>query len=81
MKVEDNDHVFDSCDVASRAWSLIASWLDIDFLVAARHKTLMELLDGVRINTKKKRFIEVVVFSTWWVLWRYKSITNRDDTW
>nr|XP_043630064.1 uncharacterized protein LOC122601363 [Erigeron canadensis] len=71
--VECCDHIFGTCDIANKVWSLISKWLQISPLTSSGPTETLMLIDSMRISMEKKRIIELVLFCGWWLIWKHRN--------
>ncbi|XP_076885788.1 uncharacterized protein LOC143535410 [Bidens hawaiensis] len=71
--VEVLDHIFGGCHLTSKIWNAIGRWLDVSLPGDKGPKSILELLDSSGWVKKKKDVIEVIIYTTWWIIWRARN--------
>ncbi|KAL4573605.1 hypothetical protein LXL04_020416 [Taraxacum kok-saghyz] len=72
-------HLFGSSDVAVRIWDVVARWLQMLSFAYLTPREVFARVDGSRINAKQKEVLEVVVYTVFWVIWRYRNDVVHDE--
>ncbi|KAL4588679.1 hypothetical protein LXL04_001573 [Taraxacum kok-saghyz] len=67
------NHVISSCSVASSIWDLVTRWLQVTRNLGTGSDSLFQWLEGERMTVDKKKLLEAIVWSTMWVLWRFRN--------
>ncbi|GJZ10628.1 RNA-directed DNA polymerase, eukaryota, reverse transcriptase zinc-binding domain protein [Tanacetum coccineum] len=73
--IETEDHLFVSCSIAKDTWKCIADSWNIPSITIANLEGL-NLADRVPLLAASIRFFDVVVQTTYWLLWRFRNDTT-----
>lgn len=73
--LECENHIFVECTVAKDTWLAVFKCWGFDNLNISSLNDAIDLADRAPLNIKHKRYFDVVVQSTLWVLWTHRNET------
>ncbi|GJY25614.1 RNA-directed DNA polymerase, eukaryota, reverse transcriptase zinc-binding domain protein, partial [Tanacetum coccineum] len=73
--IEDVNHVFVTCDLASQIWDRIFRWLDMAQSVFLSIADIMDWIISIRCSLKRKKVLEAIILTSMWVIWKYRNNT------
>lgn len=71
--IESIFHVIIDCDVAKEVWKLIERWWNVDIPDHNSIHIRFSWVDGLKMKRKTKKAFMAVIFTTTWVLWRFRN--------
>ena len=72
-EIEDRDHVFSRCEVATSTWRAVFRWLQLSAVTMGTINDTMQWVDSCGMSEKKKQVIEAVCLTTVWILWNFRN--------
>lgn len=73
LSLEDVDHVFLSCPVATQVGQQVELWLGIDFLSVSNLRELFAWVDSRPITRLEKTIMDSICMVVIWVPWTYQN--------
>ncbi|GJW68374.1 RNA-directed DNA polymerase, eukaryota, reverse transcriptase zinc-binding domain protein [Tanacetum coccineum] len=73
--IEDVNHVFVTCDLASQIWDRIFRWLDMAQLVFLSIADIIDWIISMHCSLKCKKLLEAIILTSMWVIWKYQNNT------
>ena len=67
------EHLFFQCNVADAVWHLVYNWLQVQIGVVHDVAALFDWVDGMQVDARKRKMVDVVVCTTLWFLWRFRN--------
>ncbi|XP_071737968.1 uncharacterized protein [Rutidosis leptorrhynchoides] len=78
--LEDDLHIFATCDLAKLIWRRVGLWINFDIPSWSSLDGIWSWVDGVPINEKQRIIVRVIIVSSLWNIWRLrKSIVFQDS--
>ncbi|PWA35349.1 hypothetical protein CTI12_AA610320 [Artemisia annua] len=71
--IEDVQHVIFKCDVAVEVWKKVATWLDLQILAIDDISMMLDWVEASISDAKKRKVVGVIIYTTIWMLWRFKN--------
>ncbi|XP_071714197.1 uncharacterized protein [Rutidosis leptorrhynchoides] len=77
--LEDDLHIFVSCDTTKLLWRQVGRWI-MDIPLWSSIDGIWSWVDGVPISDKKRITVRAIIISTLWYIWRLRnSIVFKDS--
>ncbi|XP_071740986.1 uncharacterized protein [Rutidosis leptorrhynchoides] len=73
VNIEDIQHVFFECNIASQVWAYIATWIEVNIPSWHAFDEMWNWIKTSRQNIKINIIIEVICYATLWTLWRFRN--------
>ncbi|XP_022019872.1 uncharacterized protein LOC110919934 [Helianthus annuus] len=73
LEVENADHLFIACFIASTVWNGVSKWCKIPQLFAFSFQDLLSIYNGLAVSEKKKEAVQGIIMITCWSLWRARN--------
>ncbi|GKE31930.1 RNA-directed DNA polymerase, eukaryota, reverse transcriptase zinc-binding domain protein, partial [Tanacetum coccineum] len=73
--IEDVNHVFVRCELASQIWDRIFRWLDMVQPVFLSTTDIMDWIVSMHYSLKRKKVLEAIILTSMWVKWKYQNST------
>ncbi|PWA40745.1 RNA-directed DNA polymerase, eukaryota, Reverse transcriptase zinc-binding domain protein [Artemisia annua] len=71
--IEDVNHVFLRCELASQIWDRIFRWLDMVQPVFLSITDILDWIDSMHSSLKRKKVLEAIILTSMWVIWKYRN--------
>nr|GFA02106.1 RNA-directed DNA polymerase, eukaryota, reverse transcriptase zinc-binding domain protein [Tanacetum cinerariifolium] len=73
LDVEMANHLFFNCELARDLWSSLAMWWNVDIPICANISDWLDWLDGVRVLSKARSFLDGAGGTLMWHIWNYRN--------
>ncbi|PWA87711.1 RNA-directed DNA polymerase, eukaryota, Reverse transcriptase zinc-binding domain protein [Artemisia annua] len=71
--IENVNHVFVRCELASQVWDRIFRWLDMVQPIFLSIADIMDWIVSMNCSLKRKKVLEAIILTAMWVIWKYRN--------
>ena len=71
--IENVNHVFVRCELASQVWDRIFRWLDMVQPIFLSIADIIDRIVSMQCSLKCKKVLEAIILTSMWVIWKYRN--------